>query len=175
MKVGRYTFGTERITVMYPDANILIGSFCSIGQRIKVYLGGNHDTRWCSVYPFGHINTDAFPYHGRGHPITNGPIIIKNDVWICDGVTIMSGVTIGDGAVVANGSHVVTSIPPYAIYGGNPAQLIRYRFGPEAIERFLKIRWWNFPDITINKLIPLLRSPDVEAFLTEAEKYVNLV
>jgi acetyltransferase-like isoleucine patch superfamily enzyme len=160
---------------MYSDANLVIGSFCSIGQRIKVYLGGNHNTGWCTTYPFGHINQAAFPYHGRGHPSTNGPVIIKNDAWIGDSVTIMSGVIIGDGAVIANGSHVVTDVPAYAIYGGNPAKLIRYRFSPEVIERLLNVAWWNFPDAIINELIPLLCSPNIEEFLTEAEKYVNLV
>lgn len=173
MKVGRYTFGTERITIMYPDANLVIGSFCSIGQNIRIYLGGNHGTSWCSVYPFGHINQAVFPYHGRGHPSTNGPVIIKNDVWIGDSCTIMSGSQIGDGAVVANNSHVVTSIPPYAIYGGNPAKLIRYRFSPEVIARLLAVRWWNWPDEKINKYLPLLSGPDIEAFLDSAESDVN--
>ena len=55
-----------------------------------------------------------------GHPSTNGDVIIGNDVWIGDIATIMSGVTIGDGTVIVNNSHVVKSVEPYSLVGGNP-------------------------------------------------------
>ena len=95
--IGRYSFGYDRITPLYFDgsAQISIGAFCSIGQNIRIYLGGNHNTNWVSTYPFGHINQAAFPYHGRGHPSTNGSVVVEDDTWIGDSCTIMSGVTVG--------------------------------------------------------------------------------
>lgn len=33
----------------------------------------------------------------------------------------------GEGAIVAVGSVVVKDVPPYAIVGGNPAKIIKYR------------------------------------------------
>lgn len=55
----------------------------------------------------------------------------------------MDGVTIGDGAVIAAGAVVTKDVEPYAIYGGVPARLIKYRFGQEKINALLDIKWWN--------------------------------
>jgi len=171
--VGRHTFGHQRIEILYGESfggsNLSIGSFCSIGDGVTVFLGGNHNTRWGTTFPFGHTAKATFPYHGKGHPITNGDVKIGNDVWIANWSTIMSGVTIGDGAVIACNSHIIESVPPYAIYGGNPAKLIRYRFESEIIERLLNVAWWDWDDSKINEHLHLLCSPDIVKFLDSAE------
>ena len=56
---------------------------------------------------------------------------------------VVDGVTIGDGVIVAAGSVVTKNIPPYAIVGGVPARIIKYRFEKEEIERLLDMRWWD--------------------------------
>lgn len=76
--------------------------------------------------------------------LTKGPIIVKDDVWIGFGSLVLSGVTIGQGAVIAAGSVVTKDVPPYAIVGGNPAHVIRYRFSNEKIESLKQI---DFSDI----------------------------
>ena len=68
---------------------------------------------------------------------------------------IMDGVTIGDGATIAGGAVVTKDVPPYAVVGGVPAKLIRYKFSPEIINRLLEIKWWNLPDEEISKVIGL--------------------
>jgi acetyltransferase-like isoleucine patch superfamily enzyme len=55
----------------------------------------------------------------------------------------MDGVKIGDGAIVAAGAVVTKDIPPYAIVGGIPAKIIRYRFEPEKIQYLLNSKWWT--------------------------------
>ena len=70
-----------------------------------------------------------------------------NDTMLLIGINavIMDGVTVGDGAIVASNSVVTKDVPPYAIVGGVPAKLIRYRFSPEIIEALLELRWWDLP------------------------------
>ena len=69
--------------------------------------------------------------------------IIGNDCWIGEDVFIVGGVKIGDGAVVLAGAVVTKDIPDYAIVGGVPAKLIKYRYDKETISFFKKIQWWN--------------------------------
>ena len=160
----RYTYGLKNITLKYLDDgnDVLIGSFCSFADNITIFLGGNHRTDWVTTYPFGHIHQDKFPHHGEGHPATKGGVVIGNDVWVGSGATIMSGVTIGDGAVIGANSMVVKDVPPYAIVGGNPAKVLKYRFTEDQIERLLQSPWWELSDSRINDLIPLLCSDKVE-------------
>lgn len=70
-------------------------------------------------------------------------IEIGNDVWIGDSVLILDGVKIGDGAVLAAGAVVTADVPPYAIVGGVPAKVIRYRFNEDEIEHLIKLKWWD--------------------------------
>ena len=82
----------------------------------------------------------------------------------------MSGVTIGDGAVIANNSHVVRDVPAYAMVGGNPAMLIRYRFSERQIASLLRIKWWDWDTEKINRFLPMICSPDIDAFIVAAEE-----
>ena len=70
-------------------------------------------------------------------------VIIGNDCWINANVSIISGVTIGDGAVVLAGAVVTKDVPPYAIVGGVPAKVIKYRYSEEDIQFLLNVQWWN--------------------------------
>lgn len=69
--------------------------------------------------------------------------IIGNDCWICENVFICGGVKIGDGVVILAGAVVTKDVPPYAIVGGIPAQIIDYRYDKETIDFLNKIQWWN--------------------------------
>ena len=69
--------------------------------------------------------------------------IIGNDVWIGNDVRIIGGITIGDGAIVGLGAVVTKDVPPYAVVGGVPAKIIRYRFEQDKIEELLRDKWWN--------------------------------
>lgn len=74
---------------------------------------------------------------------TNYPVIIGNDCWIGNGASIIAGVTIGDGAVVLSHAVVTKNVPPYAIVGGVPAKILRYRYSAEEIDFLLKFKWWD--------------------------------
>ncbi|TGR67576.1 CatB-related O-acetyltransferase, partial [Mesorhizobium sp. M2D.F.Ca.ET.223.01.1.1] len=91
-------------------------------------------------------------------------ITVGNDVWIGNGAMILPGVEIGDGAIVGAGAVVTKSVPPYAIVGGSPARLIRYRFPEEIISKLLVIQWWRWDDDKVKKEAALLSGP-IEAFV----------
>ncbi len=55
------------------------------------------------------------------------PVVIEDDVWICDRVIILPGVRVGRGSVLGAGAVVSKNVPAWAVMGGNPAQLIRMR------------------------------------------------
>ena len=143
-----------------------IGKFCSIGENLLIYLGGNHRVDWISTYPFMSFHS-WFPeaMHLQGHPAAKGNVVIGNDVWIGADVTIMSGVTIGDGAVIGTKSVVAKDVPPYAVYVGNPARLARYRFDEKTIDTLLEIRWWDWPIERIRENVHLLCSSAIKDLL----------
>lgn len=165
----RYTYGLEHIKVRTwgEPTDILIGSFTSIADNVQIFKGGNHNPNWVSTYPFGHLYTDVFPWHGEGQPSTKGDVVIGSDVWLGSGCTIMSGVTVGDGAVVAANATVTKNVPPYAVVGGNPAKILKYRFTERQIEKLLENPWWELPDEKIKELVPLLCSENVDELISK--------
>ena len=48
--------------------------------------------------------------------------------------------------MVAAGAVVTKDVEPYAVVGGVPAKVIRYRFTPEEIARLLSAKWWDRPE-----------------------------
>jgi virginiamycin A acetyltransferase len=77
----------------------------------------------------------------------------------------MSGVKIGNGAVIAANSHVVKDVPDYAIVGGNPAKIIKYRFSETQIEKLLSIKWWEWSDEKINENLEYILNPNIDLFI----------
>jgi acetyltransferase-like isoleucine patch superfamily enzyme len=168
VKVGRHTYGHEQITIRHwgEPAELRIGSFCSIADRVEVFLGGNHRPDWVTTFPFPAFS-ERWPGAGgiEGVPSTNGDVVIGNDVWIGSNATIMSGVEVGDGAVVGTNSCVTRDVAPFAIVGGNPARQLRLRFDAETIQKLLALRWWNWSDERIVANMQFLCSGDIERFL----------
>jgi serine acetyltransferase len=100
-------------------------------------------------------------------------VTIGNDVFIGANVTILGGIEIGDGAIIAAGAVVSKNIPEYAIVGGVPARIIKYRFSDEIIKKLKTIQWWDFPE---SKLQEIERNFfDVENFvLSQSSKLQNV-
>ena len=170
-EIGRGTYGAPEIFTWNEGATLKIGAFCSFASGVKLLLGGEHRIDWVTTYPFNVLWENA--RHITGHPRTKGDVIIGNDVWIGTEAIIMSGVRIGDGAVVAARAVVTKDIEPYAIYGGNPARLLKKRFDEETIQQLLELEWWNFKDEEIERLLPLMLNTDIRAFIAEAKRVKN--
>ena len=64
----------------------------------------------------------------------------------------MEGLTIGDGAVIGAGAVVTKDVPPYAVVGGIPAKVIKYRFDEDVIKELLEIKWWDLPEDKIKQI-----------------------
>ena len=86
---------------------------------------------------------------------------IGDSVIIFAGAKILGNIHIGDGAVIGANAVVTKDVPPYAIVGGVPAKVIRYRFSPEIIEKLLELQWWNLPDETLKEHIALFQQDNV--------------
>jgi acetyltransferase-like isoleucine patch superfamily enzyme len=166
IKRGRFTYGFDGIDIKQwgEGANLTVGSFCSLADKINIFLGGNHRSDWSTTFPFGTVFVNELEgTHIKGHPATRGDVLIGNDVWIGSNTTIMSGVTIGNGAIIAANSHVVKDVGHYEIVGGNPARLIKKRFSSQIISLLLQLKWWELSIDTIKEISEdLSKAPTVE-------------
>lgn len=151
----------------YTTHNLQIGSFNSLAAGIEFCMGINHEYSELSmgVSKLFENKPDTCSYNQKGQ------IIIQNDVWIGHNSTIMPGVIIHNGAVVAANSHVVKDVPSYAIVGGNPAKVIKYRFSQELIDKLLTIQWWNWSDDEIKNNIKYFNEDIAKFCDTFYDKY----
>jgi chloramphenicol O-acetyltransferase type B len=165
---GRGSYGMPEVHDHKQGATLKIGSFCSIGGRVQLFLGGHHRTQWVTTYPLSYYLPEIT--HPGRYDFTRGDVVIGNDVWLCDGCTILSGVTVGHGAVVAANAHVFRDVPPYAIVGGNPATVIGYRFPEDVREELLAIAWWDWSYDEIVAAGDKLCSDNIQDFIDYARR-----
>lgn len=111
VSVGEH-FHSNGLTIM-GGGNVLIGRYFHSGSNCKIRLG-SHD--------YDHGN--AIPY---GEKYDSKNVEIGDFVWLGSDVIICGNVKIGTGAIIAMGAVVVKDVPNYAIVGGNPAKVIKYR------------------------------------------------
>lgn len=82
------------------------------------------------------------------------------DVWIGYRALVKDGVKIGNGAIVGAGTVVTKDVPPYAIVGGVPAKILRFRFSEDVIEKLEELQWWNMSEDFLKKNISLFQSSE---------------
>jgi acetyltransferase-like isoleucine patch superfamily enzyme len=162
--IGRGTYGAPGLP--WPQANLIIGAFCSIGDGVRIFLGGEHNHQRITTYPF----QQYFDLPDLAHPSTKGDVVIGNDVWIGEGATILSGVTIGDGVVIGAYSVVAFNIEAYTIVAGNPATFLKYRFPITWRHRVSNLQWWNWSDQKLLECYNLMIEPLSEEILFELER-----
>lgn len=157
VKIGKHSFCGYDCEI----SNCEIGSFTSIANGVIVG-GGMHPLDWVGMSPVFYKGRDSVK--AKFSEFEREPVkttFIGHDVWIGRNALIKQGVRIGTGAVIGMGSVVTKDVPPYAIFGGNPAKLIRYRFDVIIIERLLKSKWWELDDETLSRVATNIKSPNV--------------
>lgn len=158
-KIGRHTY----IGVNSNIENANIGAFCSISHNVTLGLS-THPAIFVSTHPAFYSNTKGFKtFSDKNYYNEYGSLTIGNDVLIGKNATVMYGVTVGDGAIITNNSVVTKDVPPYAIVGGVPAKIIKYRFDDDTINKLLQYKWWEIKDSILQKNFKLFH--DVNAFL----------
>ena len=167
--MGKYSY-------IGPNSHIdaKVGRFCSIGPNVRV-VSANHPMDFVSTSPatfstlgqcVGTLSSeDYFQEILTLDDESDLACEIGDDVWIGEQVLLRGGVRLGRGCVVAMGAVVTKDVPPYAIVGGCPAKVIRYRFDEKTRERLLRSKWWDRDERWIAERTPTFS--DVKGFLDE--------
>ncbi len=159
-----FWYSQEKVRVLWQECNFLppplfVGNFKNVFIYDNVGIGPNCHLSATNARCIIKGNTaiaEDFSVHTGNHAqivgkaVTNinesnkpkgwdKDVVIEKDVWIGCRVTLLSGVTIGRGCIVAAGAVVQKDTPPYAIVGGVPAKVIKFRFTIEEILEHEKV------------------------------------
>lgn len=157
--VADYTYISNNTDV----ENATIGKFCSIADHCRIGMA-NHTLDLLSTSPVFTLANNAAKAKWVANNVdtkSSKKVIIGNDVWIGSHALILGGVKIGDGAVIGAGAVVTKDVPPYAVVGGVPARIIKYRFSQEIIDKLLEIKWWNLPENILKENIKLFQTDNI--------------
>lgn len=130
-----------------------IGRWCSIAPDVKIIIGNHPSKDYVSTHPQFYSkrfnnnlkieSNNEFEEFSYTDESRKWYCEIGNDVWIGERVSILNGIKIGNGAIIAAGAIVTKDVPDYAIVGGIPAKIIKFRFSQDQIEKLKRIKWWE--------------------------------
>lgn len=148
IQIGLYSYGCFDRWRIPPGT--IIGRYCSVASSARI-LDANHPIEALSTHPYFYD-----PRFGvvDAHKTQATHAVIEDGVWLSHNVTITPGCArIGRGAIIGAGSIVTKDVPPYAIVGGAPAKVLRYRFDPTTIAAVEDSRWWELDRQGLSQLV----------------------
>ena len=134
-KLGRDTVIQQGLRITSPES-VSIGSHCNLAQGVFITGGGGVEIGdWVGFGPDVKIWSVNHRFDDPDRPwLLQGwdkkPVRIEDDVWLGAGVFVMPGVTIGKGAIISACAVVGKSVPPYALFAGNPGRVVGWRKQP---------------------------------------------
>lgn len=154
--------------------NAEIGNYCSIADHCRIGMSG-HSLNYLSTSPIFTQKTNALQEcwikkDVFEHKSEEERVYLGNDVWVGSHVLINGGVHVGDGACIAAGAVVVKDVPPYAVVGGVPAKVIKYRFTPDIIDFLLTNKWWTLNEKTLKNNLLIFQTPSINMELLDRIK-----
>jgi len=143
VSVGKATYGMLQIQSLFEQEGerLEIGNYVSIAPGVQFLLGVNHQINTFTTFPL----YSRFVKRSPIDAVNKGPLVIEDEVWIGTDAILFSGVQVGKGAIISAGAVVTKDVPPYAIYGGTPAKLIKYRFSEDIINELMTIYLKDMP------------------------------
>lgn len=159
--IGAHTYIAANTDV----ENAEIGKYCSIADNCRIGMS-SHSLQYISTSPIFTQTVNALQDRWIEKNVLENKnaeerVYIGNDVWIGSHALINGGVRIGNGACIAAGAVVVKDVPSYAIVGGVPAVIIRYRFPADVIDKLQNLKWWDIPEMKLKKNIHLFQKEDL--------------
>lgn len=161
IRIGRYTYGPIDILSSSQAPSLRIGDFCSIANEVTFVTVSGHPIDHLSTFPFRVMMLK----NSEIEALDKGGIVVDDDVWIGYRATILDGVHIGQGAIVGAGAVVTKDVPPYAVVGGVPAKVIRFRFDGETIGKLLQLDYSKLSLDIVKKLEKSFYAPLTDSFL----------
>jgi len=142
-------------------SNVQIGRYSSIGPNVSIVCGHHPTKEFVSTHPafyslkkqagMTYVDKQLFNEQRFANNDEKIQLIIGNDVWIGQEARILEGICINDGAIIAAGAIVTKDVPPYAIVGGVPAKIIKFRFNESDIKFLMDMKWWNKDEMWIRE------------------------
>lgn len=162
--MDRHSFCGYDCTIVNAD----IGAFVSIASGVTIG-GVAHPMHFVSMSPVFLSHKDSVKAKfARFDYLPDTRTVIGSDVWIGDRAFVKAGTRIGNGAVVGMGAVVTKDVPDYAVVGGNPARILKYRFDEPVRAALLASEWWTLDEERLAQLGPHFNDP--AAFIASINK-----
>lgn len=123
--IGQHVFFGEHSRI-WSASKVLIGNNVLISHNVNIHDFDSHPIDYNLRIQQAEFILDNNELPNSDYGVSEKPIIIEDNAWICFNAVILKGVTIGKGAIVAASSVVTQDVPPFTLVAGSPAKVIKY-------------------------------------------------